>query len=233
MDHQKKIELTSINILELEKQLSCPSGESGVAVSKVMNETNFNMSLDSIKQLELGHDDFILEIGHGNCGHLPKVFELGGNNISYFGIEISETMKLEAEKLNRISRANQRASFYLYDGNRIPFSEDSFDKVMTVNTIYFWKKPIDFLLEIGRVVRPNGIFALTFVEEQSMKSLPFVRERFNLFSKSKLRLLISKTEWKLITFVDQYERVKSKTGEWVDRHFIVAKLSNQKKELES
>ncbi len=228
MGKQENPELMYTDLLELERQLSCPTGEEGMVVAKIMNETNFNMSYSSIKHLSLTGDDFLLEIGHGNCGHLDKVFDFGGNDISYFGIEISETMKLEAEQMNQLRRINQSASFYVYDGRKIPFSADSFDKVMTVNTIYFWKNPKRFLLEISRVLKKDGRLVITFVEEQSMKNLPFVRERFNLFSKSKIRELISNTNWRLIEFIDQYEKVKSKTGELVERHFIITKLSNQK-----
>lgn len=222
---------THVDVLELEKQLQCPEGEEGIEVAKIMNETNFSMTLCSIKKLGINSGDFILEIGHGNCGHLDKIFEYGGRNVSYFGIEVSKTMKNEAEKSNRLRIINQSASFYIYDGKKIPFAEDSFDKVMTVNTIYFWGNPIDFLIEIGRVVREGGALAITFVEEQSMKKLPFVRERFRLYSKTKLRLLISKTDWQLVDFTDKYEKVKSKTGELVERHFMVAKLINQKQKL--
>lgn len=217
------MELTNRELQDLEKQLSCPEGKEGVAVSKVMNETNIKMSIASLSCLDLRDKDYLLEIGHGNCGHLDKVFEYN-KEVSYFGLEISETMKNEAEKLNQKRVSAKNASFYLYGGSIIPFSDSSFDKVVTVNTIYFWKKPKKFLKEISRVLKKDGVFVVTFVKSESMKTLPFVRDKFTLYDKRDVVELIRGTSLCLVEFLDKIENVKSKTGEWIDRQFIVVKL---------
>ncbi|MHC0443676.1 class I SAM-dependent methyltransferase, partial [Flavobacterium sp. 3-210] len=77
----------------------------------------------------------------------------------------------EARKINRNFVSQKQAFFSLYDGNKIPFEDETFDKVFTVNTIYFWQKPEDLLSEIYRVLKPNGNFCLTFAEEDFMKKL--------------------------------------------------------------
>lgn len=220
------MELTEKELRDLEQQLSCPEGKEGVAVSKIMNETNIKMSIASLDGLNLKEKDYLLEIGHGNCGHLDKVFEYS-NDVSYFGLEISKTMKDEAETLNQERVFSKSASFYLYDGLVIPFSDNSFDKVVSVNTIYFWKKPKAFLKEVSRVLKKDGVFVVTFVKPESMKGLAFVKDKFTLYDKKKIVELLIGTSLFLVEFIDKIENVKSKTGEWVDRQFIVAKLTKK------
>ena len=33
------------------------------------------------------------------------------------------------------------ASYVLYDGGRLPLADASFDRVLSVNTVYFWRDP--------------------------------------------------------------------------------------------
>lgn len=222
----ENMELTKKDLEGLEKQLSCPEGKEGIAVSKIMNETNISMTISSLTNLKLAEKDYVLELGHGNCGHLNHVFDYA-QDISYFGLEISETMKNEAEKINRTKVLNKKASFYLYDGVSIPFSDHSFDKVVTVNTIYFWSHPKEFIKEIARVLKVNGVFVITFVEQDFMQTLPFVNNRFTLYNKSKILELILDTDLFLVEFIDKVENVKSKTGEMVNRHFVIVKLTRK------
>ena len=60
-----------------------------------------------------------------------------------------------------------------------------------------------------------------------MKGLPFVKDKFTLYDKKKIVELLIGTSLFLVEFIDKIENVKSKTGEWVDRQFIVAKLTKK------
>lgn len=91
--------MTEEELRAIEKQLSCPEGELGIRVGYTMNESNIGMTLNSISFLSIKNNDSILELGHGNCGHLSKLIE-EAENIHYTGIEISETMHAEAKKIN-------------------------------------------------------------------------------------------------------------------------------------
>ena len=99
-----------------------------------------------------------------------------------------------------------------------------FDKVFTVNTIYFWQEPEKLLSEIYRVLQPKGILCITFAEESFMKQLPFTQFEFELYSTEKVEKLIEKTSFKIINKETLTEKVKSKTGELVDRDFTTLVL---------
>jgi len=217
------MKLTQDELKGIEKQLSNPDGEIGIEIGKKMNESNIQMTIDSIKSLKLIKSDVLLEIGHGNCGHLEKIYK-EANDIKYFGLEISETMKYEAEKINKKLIQNNQVSFRLYEGFKIPFSDNYFDKIFTVNTIYFWENPLSFITEIYRVLKTNGILILSFAQKDFMKKLPFVKDKFSLYDNNDLELLIKKTGFKIVEIENMSEKIKSKSGELVERIYSVVKI---------
>lgn len=204
-------------------QLKHPSGEKGIEIANMMNETNINMTKHSIQNLNISNENRILELGHGNAGHVEFLFEQA-EKPKYYGLEMSELMFQEARQINRNFVSQKQAFFSIYDGNTIPFEDGSFDKIFTVNTIYFWQKPEELLSEIYRVLKSNGTFCLTFAEEDFMKTLPFTQYEFELYSTQKAQELIKKSEFKIVYTETQTEKVKSKTGELVDRAFTTIVL---------
>ena len=204
-------------------QLKNPSGEKGIEMGNMMNETNINMTRHSIQNLNISKENRILELGHGNAGHLEFLFEQA-EKLKYYGLEMSELMFQEARQINRNFVSQKQAFFSVYDGNIIPFEDDFADKIFTVNTIYFWKEPEKMLLEIYRILKPNGNFCLTFAEEDFMKQLPFTKFGFELYSTEKAVKLIEKSRFKIIKKETLTEKVKTRTGELVDRDFTTLVL---------
>lgn len=211
--------LSEKEIREIEQQLSCPTGELGVEVGNKMNETNIGMTLSSLAWLDLEDGMALLEIGHGNCGHLEHIYTIG-QHIDYTGIDISATMHEEAKK----NATGTSAQFHLYNGVDIPLADSTVDRVFTVNTIYFWKMPRKLLQELARVLKPGGICVLTFANKSYMETLPFVGERFTLYAKQDIDLLVKKTTLTLAGFRDKEDEVLSKIGDPVHRFYTLAKL---------
>ncbi|QSB26882.1 class I SAM-dependent methyltransferase [Flavobacterium sp. CLA17] len=204
-------------------QLKHPTGEKGIEMANMMHETNINMTRHSIQNLNIAAENKILELGHGNAAHLEFVMQQAGK-LTYYGLEMSELMFQEARQINRNYVSQKQAFFSLYDGNAIPFQDSFFDKIFTVNTIYFWQEPEKFLLEIYRILKPDGNFCLTFAEESFMKQLPFTAYEFTLYSTEKVQQLIEKTAFKIVYTETLTEKVKSKMGELVDRAFTTIVL---------
>ena len=209
--------MTENELKILAQQLSNPEGDIGKEVAEMMNRTNISMTKETIKALHLTDNEKVLELGHGNAGHLSYLLDFA-ENINYTGLEISETMKIEAENINQ--KYLSQAKFQLYDGKNIPFDNESFDKIMTVNTIYFWQNPVDFLNEIYRVLKEHGSFVLTFAKKDFMKTLPFTSD-FKLYNYEDVELLISQTNFKRMIKSDKEEFITSKSGEQVRREYKV------------
>ena len=205
---------------EIERQLSHPNGEGGIEMAKMMNETNIAMTKASIKALEIANMEHIVELGHGNCDHLSITLEQA-NGITFCGLEVSETMYTEAQALNKKYVESEQCEFLLYNGTDIPLKDESVHKIMTVNTLYFWEKPLELLRELFRVLKPKGKLVITFAKKEFMKQLPFVQNKFQLYDNDKAIELINQTSFKIIDILNENDVVKSKHGEIVNRAFSV------------
>ncbi|WP_363315504.1 class I SAM-dependent methyltransferase [uncultured Chryseobacterium sp.] len=203
----------------LAQHLAHPEGEKGIEIGEMMNATNIGMTLESIQALLIEDHEHILEIGHGNAGHVKSILNRA-QNIQYTGIDISETMHREALKLNGAFR--DQADFMLYDGEKLPFEDKTFDKIFTVNTVYFWKQPAEYLNEIYRVLKRTGTFVLTFGQRDFMEKLPFTQFGFTLYNTDEMEEVVSKSYFKSMTVFEKQEEVKSKTGdETMTRHYTI------------
>ena len=67
--------MTENELKILAQQLSNPEGEVGKDVAKMMNETNISMTKETIKSLLLMDNEKVLELGHGNAGHLSYLLD--------------------------------------------------------------------------------------------------------------------------------------------------------------
>lgn len=214
--------LTEEQIRKLENQLSCPIGDIGIEVGKTMNKSNIGMTLKTIEFLEIKNENSVLELGHGNCGHLDNLLN-SAKGIKYFGLEISETMLNEAKKNNLSKLAN----FQLYDGETISYPNKFFDKIFSVNTIYFWSNHENLINDIERTLKINGICILTYANKDFMEKLPFVGQKFKLFDRNDIKNLVRKSNMKIIEIKEFTEQVQSKTGAQVERKFTLIKLKRQ------
>ncbi|MGE8432716.1 class I SAM-dependent methyltransferase [Chryseobacterium joostei] len=203
----------------LAQNLANPQGEKGIEIGEMMNATNIGMTLESIRTLLIEDNQHILEIGHGNAGHLKSLLSLA-QDLKYTGVDISETMHNEAKKLNK--EFQTKADFVLYEGKKLPFEDQTFDKIFTVNTVYFWENPVEFLNEIYRVLKDNGTFVLTFGQRDFMEKLPFTAYDFTLYNNDEMEELVSQSHFKRMKTSEKEEEIKSKTGnETIQRIYTI------------
>lgn len=211
--------MEEIDLKILAQNLANPQGQKGIEIGEMMNATNIGMTLESIHSLLVEDNEQILEIGHGNAGHLKSFLKIA-KDLKYTGIDISETMHNEAKNLN--AEFKDQAKFVLYEGEKLPFEDEVFDKIFTVNTVYFWKNPVEYLNEIHRVLKDNGTFVLTFGQKDFMETLPFTAYNFKLYNNDEMQELISKSHFKRMKISEKEEEIKSKTGDGlIKRNYTV------------
>lgn len=205
----------------LAAQLGHPKGEDGIEVGQRMHSTNINMIRKSAAALELRPGESLIEIGHGSGAHVPELLQKY-KTLSYSGLEISSTMHEQAKDGNR--GFSSQAKFKLYDGQSLPMDDDSADAILTVNSIYFWKKPEALFREFHRVLRPDGRVAIGLGEKEFMETLPVVKHGFTTYNRQDLLKVLAGTGLVLKDFQDHNETVESNMNGLVDRKFHVALL---------
>ena len=204
----------------LAAQLRQPEGALGVKVGENMNKGNRLMNLETIKQLGISDNDHILEIGMGN-GFFVRDIICAAKNVRYTGSDFSETMINEAIELNSAYAAN--AEFILSDASRLPFDDLSFDKIFTVNTIYFWDDAKNVLAEISRVLKPDGVFIVTLRPKHVMDQLPVVKHGFTTFTKDETVKLLEESNFKTIYESESDDTEIKFDGNTIKNAFLVIK----------
>ena len=174
----------------LASQLRQPSGEFGKELGTRMNDSNHHINLNTIDALELNAGDHLLEIGMGNGHFVSRLFERE-KTVEYTGCDFSETMVNAANENNKDMVEAGRVRFICADVVQLPFVDDSFHTVFTVNTVYFWTDPVLVLSEVKRVLKPRGEFVVALRPALVMRDYPFVKYGFELYSAESLCTLFS------------------------------------------
>lgn len=215
---------TEKELRAIEQQLRCPDGEMGIEMGKRMNVFNQAMTNSTIDLLALEDKNVVLELGHGNGGHVQSLLQKA-NNIQYYGLDISETMHEQAKVLNQALVEKQAVDFQLYDGLHIPFEEDFFDKIMTVNTIYFWADAKQLMAELARVLKPQGMAIITFAHKSYLEKMPAAGELFTLIEPTDMIRLAEAAGLKVVGLIDQQDEIENSAKEMITREFCLARLT--------
>ena len=119
----------------------------------------------------------------------------------------------EACKLNKQLIENGQVTFLLASAEKLPFNHETFDKVFTVNTIYFWDNQALILSEIHRVLKQNGQITIAIRPKSVMEHYPFVKFGFTMFTKEDLINLLNRNNFKVIDTLEKDEPVQEINGD--------------------
>ena len=176
------------------RQLGHPVGMASGWVAAMMNRTNAHVNKMTIQLLEIKPSDRVLEIGFGGGGALEGMAKLLQNG-RLCGIEISKDMLKRARK--KFDKLISQGKMELKEGNsaKIPYENGFFDKVYSINCIYFWPDPIVDLKEIRRVLKVGGKVILSIRPKEVLEKFPPARHGFTIFSDIQLRDLLHEAEF--------------------------------------
>ncbi len=173
----------------LSEQLRKPEGDFGKQVAAQMNLHNAIINRWSFKILAPQPGDRVLEIGMSNGFFIRELFEMA--DITYTGCDHSLAMVQEATRLNEELVTEKKVTLIKAIAAKMPFQSGSFDKVVTVNTMFFWPAPAEELAEIYRVLVPGGTFVLSMCSQETMRTFPYEEHGLVTYSKEETtRLLV-------------------------------------------
>lgn len=191
-------------IKQLAEQLQKPTGEEGIKTGLWMNERNEAMNRHALQAVSAEKGDTILELGMGN-GYFVKDILSIDPSIKYWGCDFSEEMVSQSNTMNKEWIDQQRATFIAADIEKLPFESQLFNKIFTVNTVYFWKDPAKSLAEIARVLLPNGLLYLSFRPKHMMEKMMITKYGFTLYSLEDIINLVSNHGFKVENTVENKE----------------------------
>jgi ubiquinone/menaquinone biosynthesis C-methylase UbiE len=150
------------------RQLSRPTGVLGILIGRLMNRHNANMNAFAVLALEAGPADRVLEIGFGGGATLDLLMEY-----SPFVAGLDRSPDVIRRTRSRFAEAVKAGRADFREGNveAMPFESASFEKVITVNTVYFWQSLEVGLAEIYRVLAPGGRAVIGFVTREKMEAM--------------------------------------------------------------
>ena len=164
------------------RQAKRPTGLFGRFItSRLFAKGNAPVNTLVLETMAVSPDDHILEIG---CGPGLLIRDLADrlNQGQVQGVDFSKSMVSIARKKNRQHINHGTVLIHLGDFNQSAFEPESFDKIVTVNTIYFWNDPADTLDRICRLLKPGGKLFIGFTQKSDMEKMSLDHEIFRMYS---------------------------------------------------
>lgn len=131
------------------RQLGRPSRLTG----RLLNLANAGINRRAVELLEVSPEHRALDVGFG--GGVALAHLVAGGAFAA-GIDHSEAAVRAARRRFRKEIAAGVVRVEEASVEEMPFGDASFDRALTVNTIYFWPDPEHALREICRVLAPGG-----------------------------------------------------------------------------
>jgi len=109
------------------------------------------------------------------------------HNGFFAGIDVSESIILAAKQRNKEFVENGTMQFDCQNLSNMDFGDSAFDKVYTINTVYFWESLDTSMSEIKRVLKSNGVFYNTLFSNETLERFSFTKNGYNKFTQEQLR----------------------------------------------
>ena len=166
------------------EQFGKPTGLGGNISTFIMNIMNQKQYKAVLRKLKVEKNDTILDVGFGNGYLIGKLAK--GSNARFWGIDISSDMLKVARRRNQKFIQNGKMNLGLGDISNTDFESDFFDRIYTVNTVYFWPNIDSALAEISRILKHGGIFINVIYSKEFLNSIPYASYGYSKYSKEEL-----------------------------------------------
>lgn len=136
-----------------------PQGDAGRLMLCRMNQSHAPMTDWALGFADFQQDDAVLDIGCGGGAALRRLSEKMAHGVLY-GVDYSDVSVALAKENNAEDIKSGKMHILEASVESLPFADAAFDKIITVESFYFWPSPAENLREVLRVLKPNGVFLL-------------------------------------------------------------------------
>ena len=136
-----------------------PEGTEGEEMLERMNQSHYEVTGWALSYWEMQEDDRVLDIGCGGGATLHRMAEkVTSGHVT--GVDYSDVSVETSRKNNEKNIKSGKMDVLEGSVENLPFADDSFDKIITVESFYFWPDPQENLKEVRRVLKVGGTFLL-------------------------------------------------------------------------
>lgn len=168
----------------ISSQFKNPRGIGGVIISIIQNVINKAMYKRAVSLINLQSNENILDIGYGN-GHLLEMI-YRKNPVNMYGIDISSDAKDMATKKNKKADSVGQLHLKVGDCCDLPYEDDMFAAVTSINTVYFWTDTVKGLSEIRRTLKKGKSFYNIVYTKEYLNTIKYTQIGYKKFEPEEL-----------------------------------------------
>ncbi len=168
----------------LAAQLRRPSGVFGRVVAFGLNRGNRPTNARAVELLGVDSSHRALDVGFGGGVGLALLRDASPSQLA--GVEHSADMIAAARKRFGDAVRLEQASV-----ESLPFDDESFDRILSVHTIYFWPDAEAGARELLRVCAPGGRVVLAFMRGEEMRKQKIHEHGFAFFEAADVAALLT------------------------------------------
>jgi SAM-dependent methyltransferase len=172
------------------RQSSRPRGVLGRLWGPLLDRTTRMANRHALEALALEGDLDVLEIGFDGGRLLAQILEATDGQVA--GLELSDRMVERGKRRFRQEIESGRLRLERGHVAAIPFSDGSFDRVVTVHTIYFWPDTDAGLRQIFRKLLPGGMLVVGTATKEFLGQRRISQHGYRLFDDGELRELLER-----------------------------------------
>ena len=172
------------------RQSRHPTGILGWVIGHIMSFETAATNDQALALLELKQGDRVLDVGCGHGRTVERAAVMVGDDGLVVGIDASEEMlRMATRRCKRLIEAG-RLRLALADSASMPYPDESFDKIVTVHTLYFWDDPQRHLGELYRVLRPGGCLVVGFHPKGATATTSFPESVYSFYDVEEVEALL-------------------------------------------
>ena len=171
-------------------QLRRPTGAFGrLVMTRMLNRGNTPLTDETLARLELRRSNTVLDVGFGGGRALRQAARRVTDG-HLWGLDFSPDVVAAGQRSLADLIAAGRLELLRGDVGDMPLRDALFDRIVTLNTIYFWPDPARAAGELLRVLKPGGLLAIGYSGAAKMREYPLLTDTFRFWEAEEVEALL-------------------------------------------
>ena len=158
-------------------------------MTRLLDQSNRALIDATLTRLHLRSDTSYLDVGFGGGRALREAAQVV-TSAAIYGTDFSPDVIAHGQRRFARLIAAGRLTLLQADITEMPLRDGLFDRISTINTIYFWPDPTRAAAELMRLTAPDGRVAIGFTGAQKMDRFAHLSEGFARYEPAQVEALM-------------------------------------------